>query len=176
MRILTVALILFGTYACKGPSPPGPPVRLAGDISETIIVNSRWPKRLPVHAFDAKGRAIVGAPIRFERLDGAQVPITSAGAVRCTKSEDFSVQAVLDSLTTRVVVRCRLFEYVQIQGPIQFVLGDSELGRPRPFPLGVYSADRRPVSLYTASILLVDSDVATLRGTPIYPRSPRPPV
>ena len=176
MRILTVALILFGTYACKGPSPPGPPVRLAGDISDTIIVNSRWPKRLPVHAFDAKGRAIVGAPIRFERLDGAQVPITSAGAVRCTKSGDFSVQAVLDSLTTRVVVRCRLVDIVQVQGPIQFVLGDSELGRPRALPLGVYSSDGRPVSLYTASIFLADSDVATLRGTTIYPLSPGPTV
>jgi len=86
------------------------------------------------------------------------------------------VRVLLDSLTTRVFVRCRLVEYVQIQGPIQFVLGDSELGRPRALPLGVYSADRRPVSLYSASILLADSDVATLRGTTIYPRSPGPTV
>src|ERR1051326_9349221 len=100
MRILTVALILFGTYACTGPSPPGPPVRLAGDISDTIIVNSRWPKRLPVHVFDAKGRAIVGAPIRFERLDGAQGPITGAGAGRCAKSAGLAGQAARDHLTT----------------------------------------------------------------------------
>ncbi|HUC40001.1 MAG TPA: hypothetical protein VMR92_04145, partial [Gemmatimonadales bacterium] len=38
------------------------------------------------------------------------------------------------------------------------------------FPLGVYGADGRPVSLFTASIFLVDSNVATLRGTTIYPR------
>jgi len=61
-------------------------VRLAGDISDTIIINSRWPKLLPVHAFDAKGRTVLGAPIRFERMDGADVPITSSGAVTCTRS------------------------------------------------------------------------------------------
>jgi hypothetical protein len=123
-----------------------------------------------VHAFDAKGRTVVGAPIRFERLGGADVPITSAGAVKCTKSGDLSVRAVLDSLTTRVFVRCRLVDTVQVQGPIQFVLGDSKFGRPRAFPLGVYGADGRPVSLFTASIFLLDSNVAKLRGTTIDPR------
>jgi len=176
MRTLRVGFILVGTYACNGQLPPGPPVRLAGDISDTIIINSRWPKLLPVHAFDATGRPVVGVPIRFERMDGADVPITSSGAVTCTGSGDLHVRVVLDSLTSRVFVRCRLVEYVQIQGPIQFVLGDSELGRPRAFPLGVYSSDGRPVSLYTASIGLADSDVATLRGTTIYPRSPGPTV
>jgi len=176
MRILTAAFLLFGAYACKGPSPPGPPVRLAGDISDTIIINSRGPKLLPVHAFDAKGRTVLSVPIRFERMDGADMPITRSGGVTCTRSGDLHVRVVLDSLTTRVFVRCRLVEYVQIQGPIQFVLGDSELGRPRAFPLGVYSADQRPVSLYTASIFLADSDVATLRGATIYPRSPGPTV
>jgi len=151
-------------------------VRLAGDISDTIIINSRWPKLLPVHAFDAKGRTVLSVPIRFERMDGADMPITKSGGVTCTRSGDLHVRVVLDSLTTRVFVRCRLVEYVQIQGPIQFVLGDSELGRPRAFPLGVYSADQRPVSLYTASIFLADSDVATLRGATIYPRSPGPTV
>jgi hypothetical protein len=59
---------------------------------------------------------------------------------------------------------------VQIQGPIQFVLGDSELGRPRAFPLGVYGDDGRPIALFTASMFLIDSSVAQLRGTTIYPQ------
>jgi hypothetical protein len=170
MRILRLAVLLLGADACRA-SRPGPPVRLAGDISDTIIVNSRWPQRLPVHAFDPKGRIVVGAPIRFERVDGADVPIASAGGVKCTTSGDLSVLAVLDSLRTRVFVRCRLVDTVQVQGPIQFVLGDSEFGRPRAFPLAVYGSDGRPVSLFTASIFLVDSDVAKLRGTTIYPQS-----
>ncbi len=170
MRLLRVAVLLLGAYACSRRSQPGPPVRIAGDISDTIIVNSRWPQRFPVHAFDAKGRIVMGAPIRFERIDGADVPIATAGGVQCTKSGDLSVQAALDSLTTMVFVRCRLVDTVQVQGPIQFVLGDSAFGRPRAFPLGVYSADGRPVSLFTASMGLVDTDVATLRGTTIYPR------
>ena len=170
MRLLRLAVLLVAAYACSRRSQPGPPVRIAGDISDTIIVNSRWPQRFPVHAFDAKGRIVMGAPIRFERIDGADVPIATAGGVQCTKSGDLSVQAALDSLTTMVFVRCRLVDTVQVQGPIQFVLGDSEFGRPRAFPLEVYSADGRPVSLFTASMGLVDTDIATLRGTTIYPR------
>ena len=62
MRILRLAVLLLGADACRA-SRPGPPVRLAGDISDTIIVNSRWPQRLPVHAFDAKaGAAFVLKP------------------------------------------------------------------------------------------------------------------
>src|SRR2546430_9408794 len=85
-------------------------------------------------------------------------------SVTCTGSGDLHVRVVLDSLTSRVFVRCRLVEYVQIQGPIQFVLGDSELGRPRAFPLGGYSSDGRPVSLYTASLGFAAQYHSTLPG------------
>jgi hypothetical protein len=71
--------------------------------------------------------------IRFTRVSGAELPVTNSGAITCTKSADLTVRAVLDRLTTNVPVRCLLVEYVRIQGPIQFVLGDSDLSRPRPF-------------------------------------------
>ena len=114
------------------------------------------------------------SPVRF-RFRGAQLQnrhfeierVTRAYRVRLlqlipTQShQDLEVRLKLtreqDVDRKRMRPRCRqsakyrlcrefLVEYVQIQGPIQFVLGDSELGRPRAFPLGVYSADRRPVS------------------------------
>jgi hypothetical protein len=176
MRSLRVAIVLFAAHACAAPPVPGPAVRLATDASDTVIINSRWPKALPVHALDAKGRTIAGAPIRFTWVNGAEVPVTNAGAVTCTRSGDLRVRALLDSLTTHVFVRCRLVEHVQIQGPIQFVLGDSELSRPRPLSVGVYAADGRPVSLFTASIMLLDSEVATLRGAALVPRSRGPTV
>ena len=138
MRILRVAFFLFGLGGCGGPSAPGPAVRLAA--SDTILINSHWPTALPVHALDAEGRTIVGAPILFERVDGAALPVTSAGAVTCAKSGDLSVRAVLETLATRVVVRCQLVEYVRIQG-MRFILGDSQLSRPRTLAAAAYTAD-----------------------------------
>jgi len=170
MRTLKLGIVLFALSACEGRSAPRPAVRLAADASDTIIINSRWPRALPVHAFDAEGHIVPGAPIRFERVDGATIPVAGAGAVTCSRSGDLDVRAVLDSLTTRVFVRCRLVEYVMIEGPIQFVLGDSALSRPRELQVGAYGADRRPVSLFTASIGLADKRLALLRGDTVTPR------
>src|SRR2546423_12197948 len=144
MRTLTLLAFLLGVNACRRLSPPGPPVRLAGDFSDTIIVNSHLQHRLPVHAFDARGQAIVGAPIRFERTGGADVPIAPAGAVKCTQSGDVSVRAVLDTLTARVVVRCRLLGTVQIPSPIQFVLRGSPFCPPRALPIRAVRPRRPP--------------------------------
>lgn len=171
MHIMRVAIVLAGFCACGGPSAPGPAVRVAADGSDTIVINSRWPTALPVHALDAEGRTVVAAPIRFEWMEGAALPVSGAGVVTCTRSGDLSVRAVLESLTTRLFVRCRLVEHVRVQGPMQFILGDSGLSQPRPLPFAAYSADGRPVSMFGATIGVANSRVATLRGTTVYPRS-----
>jgi hypothetical protein len=170
MRILRVVIVLLGLCGCEGTSPPGPPVGLAAVSSDTIIVNSRRPTLLPVHAVDAEGRTVAQAPIRFERVGGASLPLTRTGAVTCTSSSDLHVRAILDTLTTVVVVRCRLVEHVRIPGPMQFVLDDSAFSQPRVIPVGAYSADGRPVAPFTLT-LSVGSDVATLHGATLYPRT-----
>jgi len=81
------------------------------------------------------------------------------------------VRAVLESLTTRLLVRCRLVERVSIAGPIQFILGDSALSQPRSLVAQAYSPDGRPVSIFTVRVGVADSRVAMLRGTTLYPRS-----
>lgn len=163
--------VVLGLCACGGPSAPGPAVRLAADLSDTIAINSRRPTTLPVRALDAKGGTVAAAPIRFEWIDGAALPVSEVGAVTCTSSGDLSVRATLESLTTRVFVRCRLVEHVRVQGPMQFVLGDSSLSQPKALPIEAYSADWRPVSVFTASMMLANDRVATLRGTTVVPRT-----
>ena len=172
MCILKVASVLVAGGACRGQSTPGAPVRLATpDASDTIIINSRWPRGLPVRALDAKGRTVPGAAIRFEWAGGAPLPVTRTGAVTCTSNGDLSVRAVLNDLTSHFVVRCRLVEYVQIPGPIQFILGDSVLSQPRRLGVGVFSADSQPVSVFNADIRLADRSVASLDGATLAPQS-----
>ena len=170
-RLQWPGIIFLCLAACAGPSGPGPAVRLAGDPSDTLAMNSRWPRPLPVRAFDAHGRPLAGAPIAFSWVDGATVPVSSAGMVACRKSADFNVRAALGSLTRTFPVRCRLVQYVVEPGPIQFVLGDSVLSRPQALPLGVYDVDKRPVSMFRATLGVGDSQVATIHQDSIYPHS-----
>jgi hypothetical protein len=170
VRILTAALMVL--CACERQPQSGPPARLVSGRSDTIVVNSRYPMALAVRALDAEGRgAAAGATISYAWVSGDSFPITPTGDVTCTKSGDAVVRAALGSLSTRLVVLCRLVEYVSIPGPLQFVLGDSALSRPFELPLVAYDTNGRPISPVVASILVKDSAIAVLRGRMLFPRA-----
>lgn len=169
MRFLAATPVLL--CACGAHAPSGPPIRLSAGASDTVVVNSRHPTPLPVHVLDAAGRTVAGAPVRYAWLSGDSLPVTPTGDVTCTRSGDAAVGAASGRLTTRLLVRCRVVEYVRLPGPLQFVLGDSALSRPFPLPVAAYGADGRPVTLLTGSARVRDSSVATLRGLTLYPRA-----
>jgi len=150
---------------------PAQAARLSAGASDTVIVNSVRPTALPVRALDAAGRVIAGAPIRYERLAGAALPVTADGKVTCTRAEDATVRAVLGRLTAAVFVRCRPVRHVRIPGPVQFVLGDAELSRPRALPVEAFGPDGRPVALFAGTARVIDGDVAALRGLTVHPRA-----
>lgn len=171
MRILTTTIALFAACAGEPQAARGPAVRLAAGASDTIIVNSRRPTLLAIRALDAAGRAVAGAPIRYEWVDGAPLPVTTTGEVTCTRSGDHAVRALLGSLAARVLVRCRPVEYVRIPGPVQFILGDSTMSQPATLPVAAYGADGRQVALFDAQLRVEDSGVATPVGLTLHPRS-----
>lgn len=171
MRILTTSIALLSVCACGIPSKAGPPVRLATGRSDTIIVNSRRATPLPIRALDAAGRAVAGAPIRYAWAGGDSLPVDTAGTVTCTRPGDLAVRVSLGSISARVFVRCRPVEYVRFPGPVQFILGDSEMDRPVPLPVTAYGADGRPVVVFAGRAEVLDSGVATLRALTLYPRA-----
>ena len=171
MRTLTKMLVLLCISACGVSPNGGPPVRLGTDSSDTLIVNNRSPVALPVHAFDAAGRTIAAAPIHLAWVSGDSMPIDSAGRITCKGRGDLTVRASLASLVANVFVRCRPTEYVRIPGPIQFILGDSEMMRPLVLPVAAYAANGRPVTMFDATVHIKDEDIATLDGLTLYPRS-----
>lgn len=167
MRFLTTSAAFL--CAC-GPSQAGPPVRLVRGTSDTAVLNSRHPTALAVRALDATGRWAVGAPIRYVWAGGDSLPVTPSGDVTCARSGDFVVRAVLGGLVARLVVQCRLVEYVRIPGPLQFVLDDSTLSRPFSLPLFAYGTDGRPIVRFVASVGVKDTGIAVLRGLTLFPR------
>ncbi|MEP7345907.1 MAG: hypothetical protein ABI877_11590 [Gemmatimonadaceae bacterium] len=169
MRIPTITIALFCLCACGVVSTPGPAVRLANGASDTIIVNKRGATPLPFRALDAGGRTVEGAPIRYEWAGGDSLPVDMAGTVTCTRSGDLVVRARLESFAARVYVHCRPVEYVRIPGPVQFILGDSELVRPRELPVEAYGPDGRPVSLFATWAQVRDSSVVAIDGLTLRP-------
>ena len=146
-------------------------MRLATGRSDTVIVNSRRATPLSIQALDAAGRAVAGAPIRYAWAGGDSLPVDTAGTVTCTRSGDLAVRVSLGRISARVFVRCRPVEYVRFPGPVQFILGDSEMNRPVPLPVSAYGADGRLVVVFAGRAEVPDSGVATLRGLILYPRS-----
>lgn len=171
MRIQVSAIALVAACTAGREASPGPAARLASGASDTVIVNHRRPMPLPIRAVDAAGRDIPEAPIRYEWASGARLPVSATGEVRCTQVGDFTVRAILDSLTARIVVRCRPVEYVRLPGPIQFILGDTALSRPRALAVEAYDMHGRPVALFAGGAHVIDSGVAALRGLTLHPRS-----
>jgi hypothetical protein len=170
MTSVTGAIALLSVLACGVSPEAGRVVRLSATGSDTIIVNSRRPAPLPIRALDAAGH-VVAAPIRYEWTDGDSLPVDALGRVTCTRPGDLGVRAAFESLTIRVIVRCRPVEYVRFPGPIQFILGDTEMERPRVFPVSAFGANGRPVAILAGSVDVLDTSVAMLHGLRLYPVS-----
>lgn len=171
MRVLIKLSVFLALSACETRPSVGPAVRLAAGASDTIIINSRRPTPLAVHALDAEGGIIKSARVSYARVDGDPLPLDSLGVITCTRRGDLAVRAALANLTTRVFVLCRPVEYVRLQGPLQFILGDSEMDRPLLLPVAAYAADGHPVVTFSGRVDVVNNGVAELRGLTLYPQS-----
>ncbi len=170
VRALATILVLLA--ACEEhPQPrPGPPMRLVSGASDTIVVNSHYPVTLSVRALDASGNVVTAAPVRFTWIGGDSVPVTTTGAVTCTRSGDLAVRAALGTLALRLIVQCRRVENVRLPGPLQFVLGDTALTRPIPLTFVAYDASAHPISPARATAGVGDSLVARLHGLLLSPQ------
>jgi hypothetical protein len=170
MRCLPLVFLLAAACASQSPAPAGPIARLSVRAYDTIVVNRQQPTPLPVYALDAAGRAVSAAPIRFAQEDSAPLQVSETGMVTCSSRRDLTVRAAVGALGARLLVRCRPVQYLQLQGPMQFVLGDPELGGPMPLPLAAYDRAARPVVLIAGYADVGDTSVAVLRGLTLVPR------
>jgi len=149
---------------------PGLPARLAAGGSDTLIINSAAPTGLGVRAFDAAGRVVAGAHIRYESADGAAVPVSSDGIATCDGGADHTVRARVENVSRSFVVRCRPIAALRISGPVQFVLGDSALAQPFELPLSAVGADRRAVTSIAGVVTIRDDSIASVRGSTVVPK------
>jgi hypothetical protein len=167
MRIVIVVSALSVVCACRGSPANESPARLVLGQSDTVVVNSRRPVRIPVRALDADGKELPGIDARFDGATVAAIPLSTQGEVTCTQRGDVRVRVSLGAVATQVLVRCRPVETVRLVTPIQLVMGDTA----RLVPLTAYAPDNRPVELLAARVWVSDSSVVALDGLSIRPRA-----
>lgn len=161
-RNFAASIALLTAIACEGP-----PARLVVGTSDTVIVNGRRPVRIPVRVLDARGHALTDTGVRFQRISGAPIELSTTGMVFCPKAGDAQVRAVLGNVAASVLLVCRPVETVRVPGPIQLMLGDSA----QQLPITAFDADGRQVDLLAGTATIADSSVAVLEGMRIRARS-----
>ena len=165
--IVTALSLAVLTGACQRSPANGPPARIVAGQSDTVVVNSQRPVRIPVRVHDEAGHVLPDTDVRFTEATGATIPISASGEITCAQRGDLTVRAAVGNLSTLVTVHCRPVETVRLVTPIQFVVGDSA----RSLPLTAYAPDNRPVELLAARVRVSDSNVVALDRLRVAPRT-----
>lgn len=165
---LCALLALGGMHACSPNSGSGPPARLVGGTSDTVIINHRREVRIPVRVLDADGHTLPDSAVRYRWIGGDRFSISADGKVTCGHSADASVEASLGSVRTIMLVHCRPVKKIYIAGPVQFLLPDTA----QELRMLVLDLDGKEIHLLKGTSDIGDTTVATLSGIRVIPKSP----
>jgi len=160
--IATFALATIAWVAHRGP-----PARLVneGASADGLVINHTGPVRLSMTVLDASGHRLERGDVRYERLSGVPIQVSTRGVARCTQRGDAVVRATLGALNTDFVVHCEPVAEVRFAGWGNFLIGDSA----RTLAVDAIGIDSEPVTRIAARIRVADSTVATLDGTEMRP-------
>jgi hypothetical protein len=152
----------------------GPPAQLlvdgqhGGDASDGIVLNTQHSVQLAMRVLDAEGHALPSTGVRYRWAAGMPLKVSPSGVVTCARPGDATVRASAGTIKTTVLLRCRPVKEVRATWGMNFVAGDS--GRDLAFT--AIAPDGRPVDLLTGEVRVMDSTIATLKGTRIRPLVP----
>jgi hypothetical protein len=155
---LPLAALIAVIAGCKGA-----PARLVAGNADTVVVNNRVPVQLPVRVIDARGNVLDAAGVRYERIGGAPIPVSSTGTATCTQAGDAKVRASLGNVATDIVVHCRPVRSVRGVLMMNLVVG----GPAKELSFEAIGLDGQPVFPLAAKISVGDSTIATIEGTRI---------
>jgi hypothetical protein len=139
----------------------GPPARLiagAGADSNGIVINNLGPVHLSMRVLDAAGHRLERTDVRYQRVSGVPIPVSTRGVITCTQRGDAMVQASLATLKRDFVVHCQPVRKIRDAGWGNFLVGDSA----RTLELDAIGSDGLPVTRIVGRFQVADSTVATL--------------
>lgn len=147
----------------------GEPAKIVVGKSDTVVVNNIRAVRIPVRVTDRSGAVLRDTTVRFMKVSSDPISITEAGIVTCDRPGDAIIRASAGKASSTAMLYCRPVEKVRIGAPIQFVMpGDSA----QTITIQPTDASGNAVSLFSASIVILDTTVATIVGGRVLPRAP----
>jgi hypothetical protein len=139
----------------------GPPASLfvAGGIdSDGIVVNNLGPVQLSMLVLDARGHRLARTEVRYQRISGVPVQVSTRGVIKCAQRGDAIVRASLVPLHRDFVIHCEPVRKIRDAGWGNFVVG----GPAGMLTVDAIGLDGQPVMRIGARLRVEDSTVATL--------------
>lgn len=160
--IISVSLII-GAWLARN----GPPARLVASeaYSDGIVINNLGPVRLSVGVVDAAGHALSHNAVRYRRVSGNGILVSSEGMVKCTHRGDALVRASVAGLSRDLVVHCDPIKEIRDAGWGNFLVGQPA----RALTIDALGVDGQPVTRVAARLRVEDSTVATIEGGELRP-------
>ncbi|HEY8831212.1 MAG TPA: hypothetical protein VIM21_01760, partial [Gemmatimonadaceae bacterium] len=141
----------------------GPPASLVvggGIDSDGIVVNNLGPVHLSLRVLDAAGHRLKQTDVRYQRVSGVPISVSTRGIVQCKQRGDAVVRASLATLSKDFVIHCQPIRTLRSAGWGNFVVGESA----RTLSVDAVGLDGHPVTRLAATLRVDDSTVATLDG------------
>jgi hypothetical protein len=139
----------------------GPPARLvagAGIDSDGIVVNNLGPVQLSMRVLDAAGHRLERTEVRYQRISGGPIQVSTRGVIRCTRRGDAIVRASLATLNRDFVIHCQPVRTIRDAGWGNFVVG----GPAGTLTVDAIGLDGQPVTRIAARLRVFDSTIATI--------------
>ena len=141
----------------------GPPTRLVvggGIDSDGIVVNNLGPVHLSMRVLDAAGHRLERTDVRYQRISGVPITVSTRGIVQCKQRGDAVVRVSLATLHKDFVIHCQPIRALRSAGWGNFVVGESA----RILSVDAVGLDGDPVTRIAARLRVDDSTIATLDG------------
>jgi hypothetical protein len=140
----------------------GPPARLVTRVGypDGILVNNVRPVQLSMTVLDAAGHRLGRTDVRYRRVSGVSIALSTGGLVQCKQRGDAIVRASLAGLNKDLIIHCEPIRKLRSVGWGNFVVGQSA----RTLSVDAVGLDGRPVTRIAARLRVDDSTIVTLDG------------
>ena len=154
--VVTFSVLTFAWLTRNG--PPASLVVGGGIGSDGIVVNNLGPVPLSMSVLDARGHRLERTEVRYQRISGAPIQVSTRGVIKCTRPGDAIVRASLAALHRDFVIHCEPVQKIRDAGWGDFVVGQP----PGTLTVDAIGLDGQSVTRIGARLRVEDSTIATL--------------
>jgi hypothetical protein len=158
---ILAVVVTFSVLTLAWLTRNGPPTSLlvgTGIGSDGLVVNNLGPVQLSMRVLDARGHHLALTEVRYRRISGAPIQVSTRGVIKCTRPGDAIVRASLAPLHRDFVIHCEPVRTIREAGWGNFVVGQSA----GTLTVDAIGLDGQPVTRIAARLRVEDSTIATL--------------